>query len=435
MKRKATGPLMKKSKSSVDRNELFDIISFYMGQGDCSLIRCPDGKIVMIDCGSKADFQVDFLKIVADQVRDPAWAGKKMRIDALILTHKDQDHYNQVRWVLSDSKIGKYKYPQLKIDKVYFSWAYDDDSALGRYTVNGINQAVYDGIFKTSELYEVTICSEDDVENFYKKWTSNDGFEDAVADATTNDPKVPIAGREYTLFSGKTSGGKDWSVSLIAGNVLKEKGPIKDLGEDENGYSFTDGATEDNARSLITLLEIDGKKALFCGDATFSTEHFLVKSQSTLISNVQFLLAPHHGSEWASSSSFVDAVNPKQVVVSASYMEHTHKHPRKNAVTSWLKKVTAGSSHHIDYWEYAPDKANKTWDNWEKTKTTDQLVLSDSGNFMSLAELPGANIYYGVSMGWGRLYRAEVSGDLKETAFAVDPLNLDLPQFLNYRIG
>jgi len=415
---------MKKTKP-VSRDEVFDIICFYMGQGDCSLIRCPDGKIVMIDCGSKSDFQVDFVKIVMDQVRDPDWAGRRMRIDALILTHKDIDHYNQVGWVLGDTIINKRKYKKLKIDKIYFSWAYKDHSPLGRYKGNGLNRVVYDGFFKTSELYEVTICSEDDDENFYKKWTSNDSFKDVVAE-------VPIAGRKYTLFNGRTPDGKDWRISLIAGNVLRVKGALKALGKDEDQQPLIDGATEDNARSLITLLEIDGKKALFCGDATFSTERFLVKSQSALISNVQFLLVPHHGSDWASSIPFVSATKPAQVAVSSEYMEHTHLHPRKRVITRWLGKVgKTAQPHVIDYWEMDKVKAYDTLEDWE-----DQgLGLENSSSFTWLSNLPGADICYGVKGRLGLLYRAQVSKDLKATAFAIDPDNPDTPQFLNYRIG
>src|SRR5689334_3006063 len=91
----------KKGKAIDPRIKLFDIVCFYMGQGDCSMIRCPDGRIVMVDCGSKFDFSEASLKIAADLVRHPKWAGGNNNcIDALILTHKDQDHYNQAGKVL-----------------------------------------------------------------------------------------------------------------------------------------------------------------------------------------------------------------------------------------------------------------------------------------------------------------------------------------------
>jgi beta-lactamase superfamily II metal-dependent hydrolase len=425
-------PKMKKRKATVDRDELFDIICFYMGQGDCSLIRCPDGTMVMIDCGSKSDFQSDYLKIAASQVRDPDWAGNKMRIDALILTHKDADHHSQVGWVLGETTVGATKYKKLTVDKIYFSWAAADDSPLGRYTANGLNKVVYDHYFETAALYEVTIRDEDDSRNYYQTWDKADGFKKVVKDPKTGASTVPIAGRKLTLFAGTTDGGKAWSVSLIAGNVLKETKPIADLGKDEEGYPFKDTATEDNARSLITLLEIGTQKALFCGDATFSTEHFLVKSQSALIGGAQFILAPHHGSENASSIPFVNAVRARQVGVSSEYMEHAHLHPRQTALKRWLAKARASAPHALDYWEIDPSKADTTLKDWNKKG----LSITGSDTFRWLTDLSTTDIYYAIKTWQGLLFRADVSLDVWETAFKIVPDDPNATgQFLNFQVG
>lgn len=409
-------------------SEIFNIINFYMGQGDCSLIRCPDGKIVMIDCGNNGiDFQDDFKAIVADQVRDPGWAGNEGKIDALILTHKDADHYNQVGWILGDSILKDKKYEPLTIDKIYFSWAYGDNSPLGRYQENGLNDRVCDGFFKTSDLYEVTIR---EGESFYKQWNKDD-FKKLVLTAEGK-AEWPIDDQKLTLFSGKTtSEGKDWSVSLIAGNVMLKKGTIDILGKNENDGLFKEKSTEDNSRSLITLLEIENQKALFCGDATFSTEEFLVSSQSSLIGDVQFVLVPHHGSELASSSVFVKTVNPKQAVVSTAYLERKHRHPRYTALERWLDKMQtdATSAHDIDYWEWDLTLAQTTLNDW----IANSLVLdqSDSGEFKWLKNLSQTNVYFGVKLSAGSLlYREAVTVDLWETALYPSP-----QKFLNFHIG
>ncbi|HEX7733932.1 MAG TPA: MBL fold metallo-hydrolase [Ktedonobacteraceae bacterium] len=427
---------LNKRKYTFDRNEVFDIICFYMGQGDCSLIRCPDGTIIMIDCGSKGDFQPEFLNIVARQVRDPDWAGN-VRIDALILTHKDADHHSKVGWVLGElqDSSGKVTHHKLAVPRIYFSWAKSDTSPLGRYTANGLNKVVYSHYFTTDELYEVTINSANN--NFYQKWTKADDFQTVALDPVTKQKEVPISGRKLPLFQGITPGGKVWHVSLIAGNVLKESGIIEDLGDDEDGNPFKDGATEDNARSLVTLLEIGPKpmKALFCGDSTFSTEHFLTKYQSTYLSDAQFLLVPHHGSEWASSPLFVKTVKPGQVAVSAAYMEHSHLHPREKALQRWLDKVGLDTSHQLDYWKRNSRDADDTLADWQKRKLS--VYTSDSGRFIWLTTLPpGGNVNYAVKSRVGTLYRAEIQRKLRETAFSIDLNNLAAPgQFLNYQIG
>lgn len=433
-------PKNAKRKYDFDRDEVFDIICFYVGQGDCSLIRCPDGKMIMIDCGSTNDFQPEFLKIVADQVRDPDWAGTNMKIDALILTHADADHHNKVGYVLGDTTIKingtPTTYKKLSIDRIYFSWSYNLDSPLGNYTAEGLNTIVYGHFFSTSELREVTINSATASDNFYRRWTKKDGFKDALENPATKKTEWPLTSRKMLLFGGTTAtGGKDWSVSLIAGNVLKATGNITDLGTDESGNTiFRDGASQDNARSLVTLLEIGGQKALFCGDATFSTEQFLANTQSAYIKNAQFILAPHHGSEWASSPLFVDTVNSKQVAVSAAYQEHTHKHPRATAIKRWEKKSRLVANHQIDYWEIDSQAAVDTLDDWNKKGL--KYYTSDSGNFFWLEDLSSANVNYGVKNGTGVLYRAEIKGDLEETAFQIIPDKPDAPgQFLNYQLG
>jgi hypothetical protein len=417
-----------------ERDEVFDVICFYMGQGDCSLIHCPDDKIVMIDCGGLYDFNAQYQKIVVDQVRDPDWAGHKMLIDALILTHSDTDHHNQVVSVLGAPNLTGTKEKKLAIDKIYLSRAKDDTSPLAYYQGGQLAYQVINKFFMTSELYEVTICSEDDNKNFYKKWTEKDNFKNVVINQATKKAEWPIIGKKWLLFGGVTpTNGISWSVSLIAGNVRRETSPIDDLGKDEKGWPFVDGSTDQNAQSLVTLLEIGDKKALFCGDATFSTEHFLVKSQSKLIGNVQFLPAPHHGSEYASSIPFVDLVKPKQVAVSAGFNEHSHLHPRQLAILRWLAKAGNTNAHLIDYWEIDSTKANDTYQDWLKLDL--KIDMSASGNFYTLDGVPPAGTYYGVKAA-GLLYRASATVDLRETAFEVDPGNpTKTRQFLNYQIG
>ncbi len=422
----------KKTKAVDTRNEEFDIACFYMGQGDCSMIRCPNGQIVMVDCGSKSDFSDASLKIAADLVRSTNWAGgNKNTIDALILTHKDQDHYSQAGTVLGDPTINSVKYKELTIKTIYFSWASADNSPLGRYKTNGLNRVVYGGFFKTEELYEVTIRGTAAGSNFYKKWTDNDDFANVVS--VSGATQVPIVGRKLTVLTSATPSGKTWRVSLIAGNVEKVAKAISDMGD---GKDYQDGAPEDNARSLVTLLEIGTKKALFCGDATFSTERFLVLTQAAMISNVDFILAPHHGSEWASSPPFVNATNAQRVAVSSEYMEHSHMHPRKVAVTHWLARAQGAAPHKIDHWENSPTKADKLLASWQKQGLDLDSQPSQSGpsRFIWLTNLPTADIYYGVKRRIGVLYREEVSKKVDETAM-LDQDDPTTPQFLRYQLS
>jgi len=426
-------PMKRKKPDEIDRAEIFDIICFYMGQGDCTLIRCPDGKMVMIDCGSTAGFDIQYVKIVGDAVRHPDWAGNEMMINALILTHTDADHHNQVVRVLGATtltdKAGKTlaSYKKLTVDQIYFSWSPEDGGPLKRYKGAALNANVYNNYFSTSQLYEVTIGRTGVVDN-YKKWVQEDGFEDSV---TGN---ISGPGRRHVLFSGATPKGKSWKISLIAGNVTFTTGaPFAALGKNENGADFSESSTEPNARSLITLLEIGTQKALFCGDATFSTENLLVTAQSDLISNADLVLAPHHGSEAASSTAFTGAVKAKRVVVSAGLREHKHKHPRATSLKRWIAQATlTGDSHDLDYWVMNGASALTTWNDWT---VNDPEFTDSSSNFRALKVLPVGNKPYGCLRFFGLLYRIKVTTDVRATALQITGNPKDPMQFLNYKLG
>lgn len=73
-----------------------------VGQGDCTLIQCPNGRNVLIDCGSSG-------KGDKERVRSYLLAelGSNPTIDVLVITHPDRDHYNFLPHVLAEVKVKK----------------------------------------------------------------------------------------------------------------------------------------------------------------------------------------------------------------------------------------------------------------------------------------------------------------------------------------
>jgi competence protein ComEC len=69
-----------------------------IGQGDCTLIECPNGGFILVDAGSTAhgdrDAVRDYVREQLDQVSP--------RIDTVVVTHPDADHYNYLPDVLTD---------------------------------------------------------------------------------------------------------------------------------------------------------------------------------------------------------------------------------------------------------------------------------------------------------------------------------------------
>ncbi len=77
-------------------------ISFIdVGQGDSTLINCPDGKHILIDAGSLSGVGADYIREQILGTLDP----DNVQIDSLIITHPDQDHYNRLRDVIGDIPV------------------------------------------------------------------------------------------------------------------------------------------------------------------------------------------------------------------------------------------------------------------------------------------------------------------------------------------
>lgn len=396
----------------------FTFVFVAIGQGDCCLVKCPDGRVLVVDCGRTANKWGNLDWVTNAQLQLRAWTKDRgNKVDVLVLTHPDADHHNQVinffseaelltEFTTSDgTKIPKgHKMSHVGIDTILISNA-GLFSCLGQYNCAALHTNVYGNYFGTGAVYEVTINSSKDTENKYRRWDKKDGFKDVVEETQIN-------GKRFLIMEGTTDS-TAWTVEIIAGNVPK-------------GYDgVNDAATEDNAKSLVTLFTVGSKKALLCGDATFSTERFLVKVQKSLIENASLAQVPHHGSAYASSSGFVNKVNATAAVVSVGFLEHSYRLPRyPDVLERWLDVVENRGSklpdHDIDYWYAAKndqavvDKYNE----WTANNTDlSKVGHNDSGTFWYLlAPAGGDYALYRQLDGGMFLFRETVDSNLRVTS-------------------
>ena len=67
-----------------------------VGQGDCTFIECPNGNIVVFDCGSAPEGN----RMTADEIKN--WLGDSLnRVVAILISHPDRYNYNylnQISW-------------------------------------------------------------------------------------------------------------------------------------------------------------------------------------------------------------------------------------------------------------------------------------------------------------------------------------------------
>lgn len=353
----------------------FQIKFVNMGQGDCCMIQCPDREVVMVDCGSKMADKGDGINEFEQaciEIRNWAKIAPSKKIHSIILTHPDIDHFNKLPRILNSYIINEKIFPEIKAKNLFFSCANlgtnENDFPLAYYGKNKepIGYYIYSGQLKIKNLNEININPNG---SFYRKWESD---ENCNYSYQTLPNTQDIDKKRFFVHAGKLPTGEEWSVSIIAGNVSqKDYQQIKEF------------ATEDNTHSLITLLEINGKRALLCGDATFSTEQFLIEKHKELITDLDLIQIPHHGSHNASSQKFIDLCNPIRAVVSVGFIESTHCLPKYSVISRWLEnmekkdkdKTIKSDGYILDYWYCEEGQEKFDHDNF----TNDYKNLENKG--------------------------------------------------------
>jgi beta-lactamase superfamily II metal-dependent hydrolase len=315
----------------------FQVLFLAMGQGDCCVITCPDGNHLMIDCGSKAKDYPTQMEDVRKVLRSNDVLGlpdsKQYKLEALILTHPDEDHNNKV----TECLVGRGGDASIMVNRVYFSH-YNRNSTdffkspLGVYKHGGCSDTIYNKLNVVS-LHCVSLNDEHRiVENWRIKESGSDiSYVGTSVIETTYVPVVPE--------------NENWGVYIIAGNVMKT---------DSADHSDSDGS---NSASLVTLIRMQDKKILICGDATTSTEKYLIKTFDKQIENISLLQAPHHGSGVTSSSSaFVSKVKPEQVCISVRKHERKNHLPGGDPIRRYRETANVDPEPHpIQYWEKITD--------------------------------------------------------------------------------
>jgi hypothetical protein len=271
-----------------------------MGHGDNVLISLPNGKMVVIDCGSmrwdgnywnpKRKPKELFDNAMYNALSDERFLLNNKTIDLLILTHPDLDHCSQLfglfTWVTLDKKVK----PANKLIDVFFSNRFTE---YGKHGVPGVIWTSY----PAKNIYALTL---NQTTSTYSKVTEHNVHGTVLSDnditvSANNQAELYKKSRVAAtlnfvkLLDGTAVGGVDCAVYALASNVT----PYANL---------TDNSSEDNRGSIVTMIIFGDKKFLFMGDSTFNTEHFLIQTYGDLIKDVELLHIPHHSSYNTSSS-------------------------------------------------------------------------------------------------------------------------------------
>ena len=125
-------------------------------------------------------------------------------------------------------------------------------------------------------------------------------------------------------------------ITSLSDKKLKPSVPLKDAKFDLGNGAYmqifnTNGGSNTNEESLVTLYVNGQDKFLFTGDAEKETE----KEILSLVPDVDVLKVGHHGSRSSTTQQFLDKVNPEFAVITVG-KDNRYHHPHR-AVMDKLK--------------------------------------------------------------------------------------------------
>lgn len=125
--------------------------------------------------------------------------------------------------------------------------------------------------------------------------------------------------------TGKIEAKKNLAINFSNGALIQVLSPLNSLPNEIDKNS--------NDNSVVTKLSYGENKFLFTGDLPSTQEGILLGSKANLESQV--LKVAHHGSKYATSNEFLDAVKPEDAVISVG--KNSYGHPNQEVLDRLLE--------------------------------------------------------------------------------------------------
>jgi len=361
-----------------------------MGTGDCTLITCPNGKRVMIDCGSDR-YEEDELEeddddkdddddddtpptneeIQRQKIHDAIFSkdfldGGTHDLDLLILTHTDTDHRNKFNVFFNQKSQRGYRGIQPHIKKIYHSAvfrAYHPASTLLGGIVNNdahIKRVSFRKDAKGKPAGIKISPYPSDRPNLEQNALILEDLPDGEEPDYENHEYV-TEHRDLRILDGTVDGQAECYISILASEV--EEYLQAALGTVFCNADEPWTSSPANSGSVVTLITFGDHKIIVCGDATRHTEKYLYDRylENQLIANVTLVRVGHHGSFVTSSAqAFVTHISPQIAVVSSHKKETTHRVPSRVVLDRWKAQLEEEDDHHLlYYWGKPPSKSDE----------------------------------------------------------------------------
>ncbi|EAQ79889.1 ComEC/Rec2 family competence protein [Blastopirellula marina] len=317
-------------------------------QGDGAVIESPDGKIILIDGG---DNQL-FARYLAARFRSST-AAKAKKIDCILVTHGDADHY---KGLVEIHESETHKEPKKRLfiapERVYHNGLVKRPSTKnGKKTPDkellGPTKKVGDETILTGLVDDLLSVPDTEMNQPFKAWK----------DALTNwNGRSPIEFRHLSFGDDDAFDffkAQDLEIQVL-GPLLTTKGSttgLKFLGKppkgprigheslslDESDFNGLDASHTINGHSIVFRLRYGGFSYLFTGDLNDEASRILAQrhQQGEINLRSEVFKVPHHGSA-DFSGAFFQMVSPIVSVVSSGdeSARKEYIHPRATLMGS-----------------------------------------------------------------------------------------------------
>ncbi len=227
-----------------------------VGEGDATLIRLPDGKVMLIDTGEDSEENFNKISSCIDKY------GKK--IDYLILSHPDIEHYGCAKNIINKYEIGKVFIPRI------------------------LNTALYPEFFEV-----ISLIDQKEIEKEISRTYLSLSTEDYALIFISPD------------FDGKDSSYDEFNTSFMPDQRLADDvSPIIYLEYVSVRFVFSADAGAKEEKRIVTNYNLGLYK------------NVTINGWSVNLSNVDFYKLSSHGGLGANSYEFLSLLKPKNAVIS-----------------------------------------------------------------------------------------------------------------------
>lgn len=372
--------------SDLGGESLLEVYFIDVGQGDGVLVRTPNNEHIMIDGGynrakqptgkNAADF-VDW-KFAKD------YGKNKIKLDAMIASHCDADHYGGLWDLLNPNETHDLDVPDVEVKKFYHAGvAWWKKPGGGRYLGP-----------KTDGFLTQLLSGRSSVIAGLSSSGSGPKLQGNWADfmRVVRDHGCPIARLTHT--SGYVPGFEPASGKAS----IKVLAPVE-YGSGSSSFFRSLGSDSQNTNGHSALLRLDYGRAriLLTGDLNKKSQQLLLDEYSGERNEFLCDVAKgcHHGSDDV-SYEFLQAMGAAATIISSGDNEG-HAHPRPNIVSASAitGHVEIASDELVTPLVYSTE-ISRSINVGKPTKLTHENLVNSSGNTLEVADLDKVKIDYEV---------------------------------------